>query len=160
MSCTIRRALPADREALAHLFVEFHNFHAHGVPDDLVPVGPPDDELRQGVQSLLDDPHCAIFVACEDNGTLVGFAEVHLKEIPTSPAVVQQRSALLQTLAVTESHRHHGLGRQFMGIIEDWAREQGATRMVIEVWEFAEGPLTFYEKLGYTTRKRTLVRPL
>jgi GNAT superfamily N-acetyltransferase len=76
------------------------------------------------------------------------------------PAVVQRRYALLQSLAVTEAHRRHGLGLQLMAVAERWAREQGASEMEIAVWEFPEGPLPFYERLGYTTRKRTLSRRL
>jgi GNAT superfamily N-acetyltransferase len=156
----IRRATAADVEGLARLYVEFHNFHARGVPADLVPVGPPDEELRQGIRSLLDNPRCAIFMACDESGEAAGFAEVHLKESAASPAVVQRRYALLQTLAVTESHRRHGLGVRLMAAAEGWAREQGADRMEIDIWEFPEGPLGFYERLGYTTWKRRLVRLL
>lgn len=159
MPVAIRRATPADLPALAQLFVEFHNFHARGVPFDLAPVGEPDEELLQGVQALLDDPKCAIFVACQ-GAELVGFAEVHLKESSPVPAVVQRRYALLQTLAVTQAHRRSGIGLQLMAAAEEWAREQGATQMETDTWEFPEGPLRFYERLGYTTRKRRLVRPL
>jgi GNAT superfamily N-acetyltransferase len=76
------------------------------------------------------------------------------------PAVVQRRYALLQSLAVTEAHRRHSQGLQLMEVAERWAREQGATEMEISIWEFSEGPLPFYERLGYTTRKRTLSRRL
>ncbi|MFZ5817858.1 MAG: GNAT family N-acetyltransferase [Bacillota bacterium] len=78
----------------------------------------------------------------------------------TSSLWPQRRYALLQGLAVTESDRRHGLGRLLMEAAHRWAREQGATEMETEVWEFPEGPPDFYAGLGYTTRKRRLVRPL
>jgi GNAT superfamily N-acetyltransferase len=47
-----------------------------------------------------------------------------------------------------------------MAAAEAWARERGATELRLDAWEFAAGPLPFYESLGYQTIKRTLVKPL
>lgn len=154
-----RRAEPTDVHALARLFVEFHNFHARGVPSNLVPVGDPDEELLQAVRRLLETENCALFVACLDD-EVVGFAEIHVKETSPGPAVFQRRYALLQSLAVAESQRRHGIGRLLLEAAHRWAREQRATEVETETWEFAEGPLDFYRRLGYTTRKRSLVHPL
>ena len=39
-------------------------------------------------------------------------------------------------------------------------RERDATQMKLDAWEFAAGPLGFYEKNGYKTLKRTLIKEL
>ncbi|MFZ5824790.1 MAG: GNAT family N-acetyltransferase [Bacillota bacterium] len=159
MNPVIRPAEAADIEPLARLFVEFHNFHARGVPTHLQPVGDPDEELIRSVGRLLEDERCAIFVASLDD-QVVGFAEIYIKETDPSPAVVQRRYALLQSLAVSESQRRLGLGRLLMEEAHRWARGRGATAVETETWEFPEGPLDFYAGLGYITRKRRLVRSL
>jgi GNAT superfamily N-acetyltransferase len=43
---------------------------------------------------------------------------------------------------------------------ETWARERGAEEMRLDIWEFDDGPLTFYEKRGYGTVRREMVRRL
>jgi hypothetical protein len=43
-----------------------------------------------------------------------------------------------------------------MGAGEQWARRQGARRIMLNVWEFNAGALGLYESLGYTTFSRNL----
>lgn len=156
MEAEIRRAAVSDIPALASLYVEFHNFHAVGVPSRLLVVGPPDAELREAIGKILDNAQAAIFVACLESD-VVGFVEIYLRESEPTPAVVQRKYVLLQSLAVTESMRQHGLGARLVAAAHQWARENGATEIELNTWEFPAGPLGFYERLGYTTVKRTLV---
>lgn len=39
-----------------------------------------------------------------------------------------------------------------------WAKKRGATEVELEVWEFNQDAISFYEKLGYETAKRTMWR--
>jgi hypothetical protein len=39
-------------------------------------------------------------------------------------------------------------------------KANGASEMRLDVWEFAAGPLEFYERLGYRTLRRALVREI
>ncbi len=159
MDPVIRRAVVDDIEALASLYVEFHNFHAAGVPDRLRPVPGVDDELRDGIRRILADEKGALFVALQGNA-VVGFAEVYMKETLPNSAVVQRRYAHLQGLAVTAVLRRQGVGVRLMAEVEAWARNQGAAELETETWEFTEGPLRFYEGLGFGTRKRVLAKRL
>ncbi len=159
MSTLIRLATEDDLPALAELYVEFHNFHAEGVPSDLALVGPPDQELYTGIEEILQNEKAAVFVA-EDGGTLVGFVEIHRKQTDPNPAVVTRTYALLQSLMVTQRMRRHGLGARLVEAAHAWAREQGATEIELETWEFPAGPLRFYEGLGYRTVKRRLAIPV
>jgi hypothetical protein len=43
---------------------------------------------------------------------------------------------------------------------ETWARERGAEEMRLDIWEFDDGPLPVYEKRGYWTVRREMVRRL
>jgi diamine N-acetyltransferase len=58
---------------------------------------------------------------------------------------------------VLASFLAQGLGRLLVEVAQQWARERGATEMQLDIWEFAAGPLHFYERLGYRTLKRHLV---
>ena len=43
---------------------------------------------------------------------------------------------------------------------EAWARNHGAERLHLNVWEFNEGAIAFYEALCYTTFSRNMWRQL
>lgn len=53
----------------------------------------------------------------------------------------------LEQLYVDEEYRGSDIGTELMEIAETYAREKGATGIVLETWSFQARP--FYEKLGY-----------
>ncbi len=66
----------------------------------------------------------------------------------------------VQSLMVREARRREGWGWRLMDAAEALAKQRGADLMQVELWEFAEGPLGFYEKLGYRTTHRRMVKEL
>jgi GNAT superfamily N-acetyltransferase len=157
---SIRQATEADLESMLALYHEFHEFHVHGVPDRLqVPDHYDDTAAGTLLTSLLHDPRAALFVAYEQ-GVLIGLAEVYLRCDTPNPAAVAYQYGYLQSLVVTGSARRQGLGRELLAVAERWSRDLGATELRLNCWEFAAGPLSFYEACGYRTIKRTLTRPL
>lgn len=162
MPVTIRSARPDDLEALRAGYDEFQSFHVRGLPRYLrVPdpgeAGP--TEFDQAVERLIAGEEATLLVA-ESDGRLVGLAEVYLNDPVESPFVVSRRTATLQSLLVIEDFRGTGLGRALVEAVEQWALQRGAKEMKAKTWEFPEGPLAFYEALGYATLSRELVKPL
>lgn len=157
---SIRRATEDDLDQALALYHEFHEFHVVGVPDRLRVPHPYDDTAaRETLLHVLRDGNAALLVVAE-RGRLVGLAEVYLRRDTPHPAAIEYVYGYLQSLIVTASIRRRGLGRQLVAAAEQWSREHGAAEMRLTCWEFAEGPLPFYEALGYRTMKRTLVHPL
>lgn len=159
MGVIVRPAEERDIPSLAQLYIEFHNFHAAGVPRRLRPVESEDEALREGIRRLAGGERTAILVACADQA-IVGFAEVHIKDNDPHPAVLPRRYGQLQSLAVAAAMRRRGLGARLVAAAHGWARSRGASEMQIDTWEFPGGPLPFYEGLGYRTQRRTLVAKL
>lgn len=156
----IRQAAEADVEQMLALYHEFHEFHVRGVPDRLrVPTPYDDAAARETLLSILHGDGATLFVA-EQQGRLVGLAEVTLRRDPPHPAAISYTYGHLQSLIVTATERRHCLGQRLVGMAEQWARDRGATEMRLTCWEFAGGAIPFYETLGYGTMKRTLVRSL
>ena len=52
-------------------------------------------------------------------------------------------------LAMDESQRGTGLGRQLMTVAEDWLRQRGAVKVQLMVRSANEAVLGFYDHLGY-----------
>ena len=160
ISVTIRRATEADLDQALALYHEFHEFHVRGVPDRLrVPHPYGDTAAHETLVKVLHGEDAALFVA-EERGRLIGLAEAYLRRDTPHPAAIEYVYGYLQSLIVTAAIRRRGLGRRLVAAAEEWSRERGASEMRLSCWEFAEGPLPFYEALGYRTMKRTLVRSL
>lgn len=159
----IRSATGDDVEALCGLYHEFHEFHVRGVPDRLASLGDagPGEraKLRHRLSEIITAADSAILVA-EQDGRIIGLAEVYVREDERSPARIPRRFGHLQSVVVAESERGAGLGRLLVRAAEEWARGLGAAEMRLDIWEFPDGPLAFYERCGYWTLRRTLVRDL
>jgi GNAT superfamily N-acetyltransferase len=161
----IRPVREADIDELVALYEEFHAFHVLGVPTRLrqrLPSADPEGErarIRAQLLALMGVASAALLLA-EAEGHIVGLAEVYLRRDEANELTIQYTYGHLQSLMVTERWRKQGIGRRLMAAAEAWAREHGATQVRLDAWEFAAGPLTFYEALGYQTIRRTLVRPL
>lgn len=157
---TIRSATAEDLDRLRQLYDEFHSFHVRGVsgylrnpkPDEVDP-----QDFAEAVADLIASDDKSLLVA-EAEGEIIGLAETYMNALPDSPFVVSKRTATLQSLLVTEAIRGIGVGGALVEAAERWAAERGADMMKTKVWEFPEGPLPFYERLGYTTIIRELAK--
>jgi GNAT superfamily N-acetyltransferase len=154
---SIRLATEQDIDELIALYAEFHEFHVLGVPDRLRKPDTYDKAALSGsLRAILSRDDAAIFVL--DTGkNLIGLAEVYIRQDEHHPLTVAHRYGFLQSLIVSAQHRKSGLGRRLVATAHQWAKERSATEMQLRAWEFAEGPLHFYEALGYRTLKRHLV---
>lgn len=160
---TIHLAGTPDLEALCRLYVDFHEFHVRGVPDRLQSLGEPEaydgSKLYADLEKIISHDGSALFVA-KVAGQVVGFAEVYVRQDEPNPARVSRTYGHLQSLMVDEGFRRRGVGTRLVKAAEQWARAKGAAEMQLQTWEFATGPLAFYEHGGYRTLRRTLVREL
>ena len=59
-------------------------------------------------------------------------------------------------IAVTAQMRSKGIGRLLFETGRDWARDQGAERLELVVWEFNKNALDFYQRQGMETLARTM----
>jgi GNAT superfamily N-acetyltransferase len=161
---SIRAATERDIEPLCRLFVEFHNFHAEGVPDERLPsLGSPEvfecAEFTKSLTKILSNPDAAVFVA-DVGRQIIGMAEVYMKPDTGEHTSTEHHYGHLQSLMVKPAERRQGIATRLIAHAEQWAREHGATEMQLETWEFTGGPNLFYERVGYRTIRRTWARKL
>ena len=160
---TIRTANINDLSSLTRLYFDFHEFHVKGVPDRLVSMGQLEEydntELKNALEKIFRSDDSEIFLAIADN-QIVGLAEVYLRADEPNPLRVARRYGFVQSLIVDEKSRKRGIGRRLMETAEKWAKSKGAFEMRLDIWEFGQGPLAFYENIGYRTIRRTMVRGL
>lgn len=160
---SVRPAAIEDIESLCSLYAEFQEFHVRALPERLASAyGSSADErarLSARLREIILAGDSAIFVA-EAAGRGIGLAEVYLRRDEPDHGIVPRRFAHLQSMVVREEHRRAGVGVVLLQAVEAWARAGGASEMRLDIWEFPGGPLEFYERSGYRTLRRTLVREL
>jgi len=157
----LRVATIHDIQSLPNIYKEFHNLHAESIPDRLVSISDQQDDreetnLYQKLNKIIQSEDSEIFIA-EANREPIGLAEIYLRQDEANPLTVLYRYVYLQSLIITSRYRRQGIGTQLMKIVEDWAKERGASEIRLETREFPNGPLSFYEQMGYQTLKRTMV---
>lgn len=108
-----------------------------------------------------DDPHATTLVA--EGGTDVdvrGAVLVRLYDTPADPSMVPRRRAHIEALVVDRRHRRAGIGTALMAAAAAWARERGATEVVLTVWAGNAAAEAFYARLGYGVVSRALAKRL
>ena len=159
---TVRRARRRDAAALCHLYWAFHEHYVRALPDRLRPFPDGEDygtQLSTALARLFASADEAVFVA-EIGDAVVGLVEVAVRQDEAHPARLGRSFGHIGALMVQAEARDRGVGTHLLVAAEAWAREHGAAEMRLDVWETAGGPLPFYERRGYHTLSRALVKPL
>jgi ribosomal-protein-alanine N-acetyltransferase len=86
-------------------------------------------------------PTTRFMSVAEAENTIIGYCGVFL------PAPGLEADIL--TVAVLPEYRRQGIAREFMRQIEEWARERGASAMMLEVEHTNESAIELYKSLGY-----------
>ncbi|HEV8189941.1 MAG TPA: GNAT family N-acetyltransferase [Ktedonobacterales bacterium] len=155
---TVRLGTVADYPRARAIIAETFAFHQQAAPTFFQKSDSPPPTLAT-IEELLQDDAGAWFLA-EREGEVIGFVTIQLRSPAHEPYLVLERRALVQNLGVLPKWRGQGCGHALMEAAEAWAREHGATRLVLNVWEFNAGALNFYETLGYRAFSRNMWKTL
>lgn len=157
ITVVIRRASHSDLESLEKLNDETHEHHRAAKPDIFKKLTP--GVLRDLILSYIDGRDVVTFVA-EEAGDIVGFVQVKIEEVPENAFHTKLRRGLVNSLGVAASARHCGIGGQLMEAAENWIREKGLSQVLLNVWEFNESAISFYQTRGYSTHSRKMIRDM
>ena len=152
-----REATKTDLPAICALGEEVNAVHNRAFPQVFAGVGEPDRDAAHWMNSLGKNDSTT-FVA-EESGSLVGFVTVSV--VTESHSLLQpMRFGRVGSVGITEHRRGQGIGRDLMGLAQDWAFRRGGVEMRLNVWAFNSHALHVYEELGYEVRSLSLVKRL
>jgi len=158
MKINIRKASSDDYNNLCELFDEIDNLHRNNLPHLFQkPEGPVRE--KDYFSELLADKNVGFFVAEVDN-KLVGFVHMIIKDTPAFPIFVPRRFAILDALLVKSGFQKQGIGRMLIDTGQEWAIASGATSIELNVYEFNQTAISFYESSGYQTFSRKMRKVL
>jgi GNAT superfamily N-acetyltransferase len=109
-------------------------------------------ETAERLSALLARPDDHAALVAEEGSRAVGWVHV---AIYTS--LESGRVATIGGLVVDEGHRSGGIGAELLAAAEEWARENGAAKMVVRSRVSRERAHRFYEREGYVLVKTSHV---
>ncbi len=148
MEIKIRKATDNNYNNLCELFDEIDALHRDNLPH--VFQKPGGAAREQGYYGLIADENVGFFVANTDEKP-VGFIHAIVRDTPAIPVLVPKRYAIVDSIVVKSGFQNQGIGGLLMDKVQDWAIAKGATSIELNVYEFNETAISFYEKLGYRT---------
>lgn len=151
VSAQVRFAREEDLPQVNVLRKQVNDVHVAGKPDVFKPGFP--DELRDYLYVVWQDPQKKIVVA-ELNGQVVGFAVLNHIVRPENPFMFERDFLDIDEFGVDESCRRQGVASAMLSFIRDYARKEGFRRLELNMWEFNQGALAFYESAGLRTYRR------
>jgi len=158
MEISVRKATADDYNSLCELFDEIDALHRDNLPHMFQKPGGAARE-QDYYSGLIADENVALLVA-EVGGKLVGFDHVIVKDTPAFPVFVPRRYTIVDGIVVKSGFQNHGIGRILMDKMQEWATAKGATSIELNVYEFNETAISFYERLGYQTFSRKMSKEL
>jgi diamine N-acetyltransferase len=158
MTISVRKATTNDYNTLCELFDEMDALHRANLPHIFQkPRGlVREQEYYSG---LIADENVGLFVA-EAGGRIIGFIHAIVRETPAFPVFVPRRYAIVDSFVVKLEFQNHGTGRILMDRMQEWAIAKGAASIELNVYEFNETAISFYERLGYQTISRKMSKEL
>jgi ribosomal protein S18 acetylase RimI-like enzyme len=153
MSIEIRSAHQADYPQLCRLCAQIDELHAALQPSFFRRAQRPRPQSE--FVAWLADPHSRTLVA-EKAGSAVGAVQLRIYDTKDQPTMVPSRRAYVQDLVVDAQCRREGVGQALMRAATSWCAQQGATQMVLTVWEGNVAAIEFYEMIGYQQVSRVL----
>ena len=158
MEISVRTATAEDYNSLCKLFDEGDALHRDNLPHIFQKPGgaarEPDYYL-----GLVADENVALLVA-EVDEKLVGFVHAILRDTPAFPIFVPRCYAIVEGIVVKSGFQNHGIGKILMDKMQEWATAKGATSIELNVYEFNETAISFYERLGYQSFSRKMSKEI
>ena len=138
----IRNMTLDDYDHVDRLMAQVHKLHVEGRPDLYIDV---DHIYSQEQFREMIENEDMISVVAEINESVVGICFVSMR---ARTCMVKRRTAYMEDLCVDEIHRGKGIGKSLYKYVKKCAKEMGAERLDLMVWDFNENARKFYESLG------------
>ena len=150
----IRKANYDDIPKIEELLEDIHRLHFMSRPD-LFKDGISKFN-KEEIKALIDSKDKPIYIY-EDGGKALGYAFISymtvknkmLEEIPY---------IFVEDLCVDERYRSKGIGRALMDYINNLAKKEGIEYIRLNVWNFNEKALKFYQDNGYSPLETIMER--
>ncbi|MES2154077.1 MAG: GNAT family N-acetyltransferase [bacterium] len=145
MVAKIRKLGENDVDGLCKLWAEFARMR-EGLTHSKILNEDAADYFFAYATGLLQRKDTLTLVA-EDEGQLVGYLIANKQRRP--PIYRHTKVAYLSDAYVTDSHRGHGILREFMADLQKWCKGEGITAIDVQLFENNKEAQIIYRNLGF-----------
>lgn len=152
----LRALTKTDYPAMLELFRELDQLHVEARPDYFVHR----DEVypQEHYEAAIIDPECLLMGAFDEAGIMMGLVRATLwKE---SGMVKTIKTVCLDDIFVVREFRRRGIASALYEKVERWAKEQGAARIDLHVWDFNQDALALYRTFGMKPQRYVMEKKL
>lgn len=140
---TVRNLTKEDYEAVLALYTELDRIHYETRSDYF---GKRECSYpKDAYEEVLEDSECLMLGAFEEN-RILGTVRATLWN--KSGMIEGIKTVCLDNIYVLPEARRKGIAKKFFSSVESWAREQGAVRLDLHVWDFNRDAIAFYQNMG------------
>ena len=154
MKINIRQATLGDYSAVCEVYEEIDTQHREHLPHIFQKTDGPARE-KEYFSELVSNADIGFFVA-DVAGEIIGFGHVVLVRSHDFPILVPRQYAVVDCIAIKSGFQHHGIGKALMLEMQAWAEINGASAIELNVYEFNQNAIAFYERLGYRAVSRKM----
>lgn len=147
----VRFAKEEELERINEIRKMVNDVHVDGRPD--IFKGGFEENLRDYIYEIWKAENKDIIVA-ERDGVICGFACIQIVDKPENPFMNARRYVDVDEFGVDEKFRRQGVATEMIEFIREDAGKRGINRVELNMWEFNEGALAFYESVGFRTYRR------
>lgn len=151
MNITVRYAQRDELDAINELRREVNELHVKGRPD-IFRAGFSDELKNHLFDEYENDDNDIVAALCD--GCVCGFAAVQYIDRPMSAYCCARKSYRVEEFGVAKEYRRRGVGTAIVDFLKTEAARKGYGKVELDVWEFNEDALRFYEKTGFVTVRR------
>lgn len=142
----IRRANLKDSDRILELLSQVLEVHAALRPDLF--VSGTTKYSKAELAEIIEDDMRPIFVALDENETLMGYAFCVINKPSTSDNMVKFESIYIDDVCVDEAFRCKHVGKALFEYVKSYAKERGFYNITLNVWEGNDSARHFYESMG------------
>ena len=152
MEAIIRPGRATDYKALKPLFEQLDDQHHQALPDFFRPA----EEINRSqrfVNEILVNDESELFVA-EVEGKIVGLVHiaVYNRDHPSTQPIW---FGYIHDIVLKRAYQGHGISQQLLSTAVNWAKQRHEiVQIQLNVFEFNQRAIAFYEKFGFITNSR------
>ena len=147
----IRTAEEKDIDRILDLLSQVLEIHAAIRPDYFIPGTT--KYSREELKTMLKDGSRLIYVAADENDSVMGYAFCEIRNQPDRDNLVPFRSVYIDDLCVDKQIRGKHIGQELFHHVCQKAKELGCYEITLNVWEGNTAALRFYQKMGMTPKE-------
>lgn len=134
-----------------------NDVHVAGRPDIFRPGFC--QQLEQILYQRFETGNWTILVAVL-NGEICGFASVEYLDKPESPYNRARKMYHVEEFGVDPAFHRRGVASALVEYMKRDATAWGCSKIELDMWEFNQGALAFYENAGFKTYRRYMELPV